>query len=76
MEKDGRDKSGPVGDGFVPITPVLVFVGTDQLEVGTLDIAAIHVRDLRDYVLNLPPRLKESEVAVLITLFKAPNNPA
>lgn len=68
--KDRRDQHPVLCDLFVPITPVLVFVGADQLETTALDMAAIRAGDLMEYILSLPSRHTDAQVAALTELFK------
>ena len=55
--------------GKVPIIPILVFVGADGLETGSLDIAAVRVGGLMEYVCSLPSRLTESQIADVVRPF-------
>lgn len=55
--------------GNIPIQPLLIFVGTDVLETGTLDMSALRVRDALSYVQALPPRLSPEHINALATVF-------
>ena len=64
-----RDQYAVLSKLYMPIVPVLVFVGADGLETGSLDMAAVRVGDLLDYVRSLPPRLTENQVENVAGIF-------
>lgn len=53
---------------------MLVFVGADSLETGSLEITAVRANDLVDYVCDLPDRLKEAQVVGIVNLFREGDN--
>ena len=59
----------PALRGNIPVQPLLVFVGTDALETGALDMPALRVRDVLNYVQTLPRRLSPEHINALATVF-------
>jgi hypothetical protein len=54
---------------YIPVLPVIVFVGTDRLNLIQLDIPAVKDWELTDYVQKQPERLNQSQVFGLLKAF-------
>jgi hypothetical protein len=68
--QEERERLTVLRNLFVPIVPILVFVGAHSVEADLLDMTALQVGELLDYVRSLPPRLSESQIEDVARLFQ------
>lgn len=74
--KAQREQRRFLSDVFVPVSAVLVFVGTDHLDIEGLDIPALKLSELSAHVRRLPPRLNAAQVEEVAALFERPRRAA
>ena len=53
----------------VPVMPIVIFVGADGLETGSLKITALRAPDLLTHVMSLPRTLTDEQAAAVAGLF-------